>query len=155
MIKCSMFLATLIVLCIGSFGSYKINENSAFSISSSYHTVAVHPLMDSARAEVDAGRYWHASRLLRSLSEKGEPFDSSAILLLARADAGWKNWSGVIKGLERVDWLDKLMDAEGRRLLALGFNETENWKSDKLKNRKPKKSKTKKSKKRNSEKSES
>ena len=129
MIKCSMSLAALIVLCIGSFGSYKINENSAFSISSSYHTAAVHPLMDSARAEVDAGRYWHASRLLRSLSEKGEHFDSSAILLLARADAGWKNWSGVIKGLERVDWLDKLMDAEGRRLLALGFNETENWKS--------------------------
>ncbi len=129
MIKCSMSLAALIVFCIGSFGSYKINENSAFSISSSYHTAAVHPLMDSARAEVDAGRYWHASRLLRSLSEKGEHFDSSAILLLARADAGWKNWSGVIKGLEKVDWLDKLMDAEGRRLLALGFNETENWKS--------------------------
>ena len=83
-------------------------------------------LLDSARAEFDAGRYWHASRLLRSRPEDAER-EVAEVLLLARADAGWKNWSGVVESLEGVEWLDALEGAEGRRLLARGLEAEERW----------------------------
>ena len=82
-------------------------------------------LLDSARAELDAGRFWHASRLLRGSDSEG--VDPSAVLLLARADAGWKNWSGVVEGLGGVAWLDELEGAEGRRLLARSLEADERW----------------------------
>ncbi len=53
--------------------------------------------------------------------------DPSEVLLLARADAGWKNWSGVVEGLDGADWLDELEGAEGRRLLARGLEADERW----------------------------
>ncbi len=53
--------------------------------------------------------------------------DPSETLLLARADAGWRNWSGVVAGLEGADWLDELDGGEGRRLLARGLEGAERW----------------------------
>ena len=85
------------------------------------------PALDSARAELDAGRYWHASRLLRARTEAGTRPGPPEILLLARADAGWRNWQGVVEGLEGADWLDELEGAEGRRLLARGLEAAERW----------------------------
>ena len=90
-------------------------------------TTAADPVLDSARAELAAGRYWHASRLLRSRSYGGDRTDPSETLLLARADAGWKNWPGVVEGLEGADWLDELESAEGRRLLGRGLEAAERW----------------------------
>ena len=90
-------------------------------------TTAADPVLDSARAELAAGRYWHASRLLRSRSYGGDRTDPSETLLLARVDAGWKNWPGVVEGLEGADWLDELESAEGRRLLGRGLEAAERW----------------------------
>ncbi len=90
-------------------------------------TTAADPVLDSARAELAAGRYWHASRILRSRSDGGDRTDPSETLLLARADAGWKNWPGVVEGLEGADWLDELESAEGRRLLGRGLEAAERW----------------------------
>ena len=89
--------------------------------------LVIDPVLDSARAEFEAGRYWHASRLLRSRGDGYRSADPSEILLLARADAGWKNWSGVVEGLDGADWLDELEGAEGRRLFARGLEATERW----------------------------
>ena len=83
-------------------------------------------ILDSARAEFDAGRYWHASRLLRSRADE-DGRGLAEILLLARADAGWKNWSGVVEGLEAMDWLDEFEGAEGRRLMARALEAGERW----------------------------
>lgn len=85
------------------------------------------PIFDSARAEVEAGRYWHASRLLRSTGDAAEGRSPSETLLLARADAGWRNWSGVVRALEGAGWLDDLEEGEGRRLLARGLEAAERW----------------------------
>ena len=49
------------------------------------------------------------------------------MLLLARADAGWRNWRGVLDGLEGADWLDQLESGEGRLLLARGLEAVERW----------------------------
>ncbi len=48
---------------------------------------------DSAIAEFESGRFWHAARMLRAEgSASGEPAD---VWLLARAEAGWNNWPAV------------------------------------------------------------
>ena len=83
--------------------------------------------VDSARAEFEAGRYWHASRLLRDLVGDGAVLTPADVLLLARADAGWENWNGVLAGLEGVDWLDRIERGEGRLLLARALEAAERW----------------------------
>ena len=51
----------------------------------------------------------------------------SEVLLLARADAGWNNWGGVLEELEGADWLDGIGAGEGRLLLARAFEAAERW----------------------------
>jgi len=85
------------------------------------------PTVDSARAEFEAGRYWHASQILWEHGNQGAVFTPSEVLLLARADAGWKNWDGVLAGLEGADWLDGIGSGEGRLLLARALEAAERW----------------------------
>lgn len=82
--------------------------------------------MDSARDEMQAGRFWHATRILRAAgAAKGPPAE---VLLLARAEAGWKNWSRVRELLHGVDWLSTEGHGEGWRLLARADEEQGRWK---------------------------
>ena len=85
------------------------------------------PTVDSARAEFEAGRYWHASQILRELGSEGAVLTPPDLLLLARADAGWKNWDDVLAGLEGADWLDGIGGGEGRLLLARALEAAERW----------------------------
>ena len=63
--------------------------------------------VDSARAEMAIGRFWHASLLLRTVNRELEPREA---LLLARAEAGYANWAEAARILAGSPWLD---DAEG------------------------------------------
>ena len=85
------------------------------------------PTVDSARAEFEAGRFWHASEILRELGSDGAILTPPDLLLLARADAGWKNWPDVLDGLEGADWLDGIGGGEGRLLLARALEAAERW----------------------------
>ena len=76
------------------------------------------PTVDSARAEFDAGRFWHASRILRARGADEAALTPPEVLLLARADAGWNNWEDVLTELEGADWLDRIGGGEGRLLVA-------------------------------------
>ena len=53
--------------------------------------------------------------------------DPSKALLLARADAGWRNWQGVLDELDGAEWLDEMEGGEGRLLLAQGLEAVERW----------------------------
>ncbi len=85
------------------------------------------PTVDSARAEFEAGRFWHSSEMLREHAAGGAVLTPSEVLLLARADAGWKNWAAVLAGLEGADWLDGIEGGEGRLLLARSLQAAERW----------------------------
>ena len=85
------------------------------------------PTVDSARAEFEAGRFWHASEILRELRSDGAALTPRDVLLLARADAGWENWRDVLAGLEEADWLDGIGGGEGRLLLARALEAAERW----------------------------
>lgn len=85
------------------------------------------PTVNSARAELEAGRYWHATQILRELASDGAVLTPPDVLLLARADAGWENWDDVLAGLEEADWLDGIGGGEGRLLLARALEAAERW----------------------------
>jgi len=76
----------------------------------------VEDLVDSATAEMEIGRYWHAARILQPLRESGQ-LGSEGLLLLATAEAGYRNWPSVRSLLEGSDWLDGERGGEGWRLL--------------------------------------
>jgi soluble lytic murein transglycosylase len=87
---------------------------------------AEHPtLPDSALDELEVGRYWHAARALRAAgAAEAGPVER---LTLARADAGWENWAGVLENLEDAPWLTEYDNARGLYLLGRAFEHEERW----------------------------
>lgn len=89
------------------------------------HSPAPSVASDSALAELAAGRYWHAARLLwDDGAAEGSPSD---VLLLARAEAGWQNWAAVTALLEPHDWLEHLDGGAGVYLLARSLESADRW----------------------------
>ncbi|MDE2653485.1 MAG: transglycosylase SLT domain-containing protein [Gemmatimonadota bacterium] len=60
---------------------------------------AVAALPDSVRSHLDDGRYWRASLALRAHLEPLEAAPLAARMVLADAEAGWKNWNGAVAAL--------------------------------------------------------
>lgn len=90
------------------------------------HPDTAQALVDSARAEMEVGRHWHASRLLDELRGVRE-LDPGELLLLARAEAGYLSWDSVVEILDGVAWLDDEAGGAGWRLLGRGLEESEVW----------------------------
>ena len=90
----------------------------------SYRSLLLSPA-DSALAEFEAGRFWHAARMLREEgAAAGKPED---VLLLARAEAGWKNWSAVAELLGGAEWLSEESDAIGLYILGRAWEAQGQW----------------------------
>ena len=91
---------------------------------SSYRSPLLSPA-DSALVEFEAGRFWHAARMLREEgAATGKPED---ILLLARAEAGWENWSAVAELLDGAEWLPGESGAIGLYLLGRAWEARGQW----------------------------
>lgn len=90
----------------------------------SYRSLLLSPA-DSALAEFEAGRFWHAARMLRDEgAAAGKPED---VLLLARAEAGWGNWSAVAELLDGAEWLSEESDAIGLYILGRAWEAQGQW----------------------------
>lgn len=88
---------------------------------------AADPRVDSAKAEIAASRFWHASRLIRTATRGGLALTPDETLLLARADFGWRNWAGIVEQLNDKAWLDGTGNGEGWLLLARARQAREEW----------------------------
>jgi soluble lytic murein transglycosylase len=80
---------------------------------------------DSALAELNAERYWHAARMMRA--EDAAEGDQAEVLLLARAEGGWKNWSAVRELLDGADWLADEGGGAGLYLLGRAHQDADDW----------------------------
>ena len=90
----------------------------------SYRSLLLSPA-DSAVAEFEAGRFWHAARMLRE--EGAAAGTHEDVLLLARAEAGWKNWSAVAELLDGAEWLSDESDAIGLYILGRAWEAQGQW----------------------------
>jgi soluble lytic murein transglycosylase len=91
--------------------------------------ILAHSTPDTVPAEamraLKQGRYWRASKILRSYLAVVPDSTPESILLVARADAGWGDWAAVERLLDGRNWLNTAengtgWDLLGRSRLALG-----------------------------------
>lgn len=70
-----------------------------------------------AQAEIDSGHPWRATRLVAPVLRDSRQRTPAALLVAARAAAGWGGWQEVEKLLAKEAWLDAQFEGEGRELL--------------------------------------
>ncbi|MEO5800100.1 MAG: transglycosylase SLT domain-containing protein [Gemmatimonadales bacterium] len=75
------------------------------------------PLVE-AEAALNSGQPWRATQLLAPILSSTDGRTPEAVILGARAAAGWEGWSVVRRLLEPAPWIDNQFDRLGRRLLA-------------------------------------
>ena len=74
-----------------------------------------------------AGRPWHAARQMRAYLARHRDAPPAAVLLAARAEAGWGGWDRVETLLENERWLDTTGGGEGWFLLGRAREEDKEW----------------------------
>lgn len=85
------------------------------------------PQTTGTESRVPVERPWHtAIRLREALAATDSP-EPTAILELARAEAGWRNWTQVSELLADAEWLDEVNAGEGWLLLGLAAEAEEDW----------------------------
>ena len=72
-------------------------------------------------------RPWHTALALREALSRTDSPEPAAILELARAEAGWQNWTQVNELLEDTEWLDDENGGAGWFLLGRAAEATEGW----------------------------
>lgn len=76
---------------------------------------------------LEAGQNWRAARRMREYLGARESPAPAAVLLAARAEAGWGGWDNVRVLLEDAPWLDRVGRGEGWYLLARALEEDREW----------------------------
>ncbi|MFW6078936.1 MAG: hypothetical protein ACODAE_04905, partial [Gemmatimonadota bacterium] len=109
------FLRTFLALPVAITPAIVVSPADGSAPSESPPSPATVP--DTARHALEAGRFWHASRMLHDHLAASGDSTPEAVLMTARADVGWGGWSRVAPLLEGRDWLDTAADGEGWRLL--------------------------------------
>ncbi|HSG07428.1 MAG TPA: transglycosylase SLT domain-containing protein [Longimicrobiales bacterium] len=82
--------------------------------------------LDSARDELRVGRAWHAARILRAQGAATSS-DPTLVLLMARAESGWKSWGSVEALLDGRAWLGEDEGGQGLLLLGRAQEELAHW----------------------------
>jgi len=72
----------------------------------------------TAQAAIDAGHPWRATQTMAPVLKNPSRRTPAAIVVAARAAAGWNGWVEVDKLLAGQPWIDTLFEGEGRELLA-------------------------------------
>src|SRR3954470_12156924 len=73
--------------------------------------------LKSVEAALNAGHPWRATQLVAPILRVPQTRTHAALLLAARAAAGWNGWPEVEKLLAKETWLDAEYNGEGRELL--------------------------------------
>ncbi|MEX2178565.1 MAG: hypothetical protein WD801_07630, partial [Gemmatimonadaceae bacterium] len=76
------------------------------------------PDVRAAQVELAEGRAWAATKHVAPALRTSERRTPEAVLVAARAAAGWRGWTMVNALLAYEPWLDSLFHGEGRELLA-------------------------------------
>jgi soluble lytic murein transglycosylase len=82
---------------------------------------------EAARRALAEKRYFHATLLLREYMASVSDTTAEALLLAARAEAGWGDWENVERLLAGRPWLDAEADALGWNLLGRSQYELGKW----------------------------
>ena len=112
-------VALLSVFAIACDATSKAEDGDVAAQAPSALTRAIGQTGDLARAEaaIEAGHPWRATQIVAPVLRDPQRKTPAALLVAARAAAGWNGWAEVDKLLAAAPWLDSAFDAEGRELL--------------------------------------
>jgi soluble lytic murein transglycosylase len=91
-------------------------------------TIQVPGVPASVEKAMREGRSWTAARAMRAYLARTSDARPDAVLLAARAEAGWGGWGRVRKLLEGKGWLGEARGGEGWYLLGRAREEASDWK---------------------------
>ena len=117
-------VAVVVALCACSWSSEGGHHASAagevagLATRSSVREVARSDELIRAQAAIEQGHPWLATQIVAPLLRDPATRTPAALLVAARAAAGWDGWAEVDKLLGNENWLDTQFDGEGRELLA-------------------------------------
>src|SRR5581483_3322233 len=80
--------------------------------------IAQNDVLKAAQAAIDDGHPWRATQMLAPVLRDPEKRTPAALVVAARAAAGWGGWQEIDKLLGSELWLDSQFDGEARELLA-------------------------------------
>src|SRR4051812_6771501 len=109
-------LAAVVSACSASNASTS-NGEVAQSDDELERALAASPVLRDATKAIDAGHPWKATLAVAPLVAKS-PTNRAAVLVAARAAAGWDGWAEVERLLGKQRWLDSAFNGEGQELLA-------------------------------------
>ena len=110
------FLVAIIVAC--REGSAENSSGDiALSEKSYARAIAADTILSAAERALDAGHAWRATRLLTPVLRDPARRTPAAVLLAARAAAGWDGWSEVDRLLKGQPWLATQFAGAGYELL--------------------------------------
>jgi soluble lytic murein transglycosylase len=72
----------------------------------------------AAQKEIDDGHPWRATQTIAAILKTPARRTPAALIVAARAAAGWEGWAEVDKLLAKESWIDAQFGGEGRELLA-------------------------------------
>jgi soluble lytic murein transglycosylase len=114
----SLLLALSLVACSSSHEASAAGDVSSVGSRELENAIAQSDVLRTAQALIDSGHPWRATQALARTHRDGRQRTPAALIVAARAAAGWDGWSEVDKLLARQPWLDSSFDGEGRELLA-------------------------------------
>lgn len=82
---------------------------------------------ESVGAFLENGQAWRAARVMREYLGATPDPAPEAVLLAARAEAGWGGWDRVRRYLQGSDWLDEVRAGEGWYWLGRALEHDEEW----------------------------
>ena len=111
-------VASLAVLVMACDATGKADGDLAAEVPSGLAR-AIGQTGDLAKAEaaIEAGHPWRATQIVAPILRDQQRRTPAAVLVAARAAAGWGGWPEVDKLLGAAPWVDTAFDAEGRELL--------------------------------------
>lgn len=80
--------------------------------------IAQSGVLERAQAQIDSGHPWRATRILSPALRDARQRTPAALLVAARAAAGWRGWSEVDRLVAGEPWIDTAFGGEARELLA-------------------------------------
>jgi soluble lytic murein transglycosylase len=80
--------------------------------------IAQSAVLSRAQAAIDSGHPWRATQFVSAALADARQRTPAALLVAARAAAGWNGWSEVDRLIGGAPWLDTAFSGEGRELLA-------------------------------------
>src|SRR5205823_6175521 len=115
-------LLSIVLLAYASACGTSREANAAGEVAASSdrdlaRAIAQSDELRAARAEIEQGHPWRATQMLAPVLRDPLRRTPAAIVVAARAAAGWNGWPEVEKLLANETWIDAQFGGEARELL--------------------------------------